>query len=53
MCAIFFPMLISFGVWMLLYGEPYSRGQITIQSLLALMTLAALNLTLAIFILSH
>jgi hypothetical protein len=48
MCALFFPALISVAVWMLLYGEPYSRGQITIQSLIALMTLVALNLTLAI-----
>lgn len=53
MCALFFPALISLAVWMLLYGEPFSRRQVTIQSLLALMTLVAFNLTLAILVVSH
>lgn len=45
MClALLYPLLITAMVWVLLYGAPLSRGQLTVQSLLVLMTLIAAHL---------
>jgi hypothetical protein len=46
LCALFYPVVFSIAIWVLLFGPEVRRGQLSLRSLLLAMALAALNLLL-------